>query len=47
LRAVFLEKENAALKQEVKKSTEENRKLAAEVEILSGKLKALKARFGC
>jgi len=41
-----LEKENAALKQEVKRATEENRKLAAEKEVLSDKLKALKARFG-
>jgi len=41
LRAAFLEKENATLKDEVKKVTSENKKLAAEKEALQQQLKAL------
>ena len=41
LRAAFLEKENSTLKEEVKKVTSENKKLAAEKEALQQQLKAL------
>jgi len=40
-----LEKENAALKQEIRSVTRENKKLIAEKEVLSDKLKASNAKF--
>ena len=43
LRAAFLEKENSTLKEEVKKVTSENKKLAAEKEALQQQLKTLTA----
>jgi len=46
LRAAFLEKENAALRSEVKKVAEESKKLAAEKEALTAQLKALQAKLG-